>query len=90
MNELLQAAKAVIDLYDYTGPLDECEAINRLIAAVERAENAIKGTDAYEHGYMAGQKAMKAHERERIKVIVREVTGGFGNCDRLMEKIDDA
>lgn len=38
MSELLQAAKAVIDLYDYTGPLDECEAINRLIAAVDRAE----------------------------------------------------
>ena len=39
MNELLAAAKAVIDLYDYTGPLDECEAINRLIDAVERAES---------------------------------------------------
>ena len=38
MNELLAAAKAVIDLYDYTGTVEECEAVNRLIAAVERAE----------------------------------------------------
>lgn len=39
---------------------------------------------AFEAGYEEGQQA----ERERIKEIIREVTGGFGNCDRLMEKID--
>ena len=38
MNELIEAAKAVIDLYDYTGTEEECEAVNRLSDAVERAE----------------------------------------------------
>lgn len=80
MSELIDAAKAVIDLYDYTGPLDECEAINRLIAAVERAEKPPAGFrdwwESDERGWYgieigaAAWAAAQQAERERIRARV--------------------
>ena len=72
MSELFLAAKAAIDILD---PDDlgilAMEVIADLRIAVERAEIEVKKTDAYEHGYIAGQKAMLRHERERIRARVR-------------------
>lgn len=64
--------------------IDPCRAYNSgYNIAVKYMATLIEPlkADSYEKGKQA--------ERERIKDIICEVTGGFGNCDRLMEKIDD-
>ena len=81
MNELLAAAKAVIDLYEYTGTIEECEAVNRLYDAVERAENPLNDfdkwwgqTEIWPSEYTAAASAWIAAqqaERERIRARVR-------------------
>lgn len=90
MSELLDAAKAVIEKWDLIKPEQVPSYIKELHAAVDRAETAIKDTDAYEHGYIAGQKAMKAHERERIKVIINYQFGDLvSDLSDVMEMIDE-
>lgn len=105
MSELLRAAKAVIDLYDYTGPVDECEAINRLIDAVEQAEKPpayfmewwetfpLKTHDVVPavHAWEAGFTAAQQAEREKIKDIIKgHASGGWVRCcNQILEMIDD-
>lgn len=83
--ELLDAAKAVIDLYDYTGTVEEAEAVNRLVDAVERAGkpsadfmgwwktyplNTYGMAPAF-HGWEAGQQAERERLRQKVAEIIR-------------------
>lgn len=65
MNELIASAKIVCDVYDYTGPLDECEAVNRLYEAVQRAESSppVRLSDEeIQECFDAGQKSFLRHQ----------------------------
>ena len=58
------------------------DAMSHLMDSRKKINYVMQG--AFMHGWQEGVQA----ERERIKTIIREVTGGCGNCDRLMEKIE--
>ena len=88
MQELIEAAKAVVDLYAYTGTVEECEAVNRLYDAVERAESdKVDRDDDLFAACMYGAKT----ERERIKEIVRKAIPEklWVYRQAIVEKIDD-
>ena len=92
MNELINAAKAVIEWWRHTDPSDL--PIEQLIAAVERAESD-------ENIDQINQEAMNIHmsgliaERERIRDIIKAVgvqgnsDDWFNACDTIMERIDE-
>lgn len=102
MNELLDAAKAVIEMWDQSPPIEHCQRRATLRDAVEQAEKPSDDfmkwwRDSYPinkfgivpafHGWQAGQQA----ERERIKEIVKNhASGGWVRCcTKILEKIDD-
>lgn len=102
MKDLIEAAKAVIYDWDKYQNVHH-ESVAMLSAAVERAEKPPAGFEEWWDKYAdlkykfvpIGQlrqlwQAAQQAERERIRAIIRDVTGGFGNCDRLMERIDAA
>lgn len=98
MNELLEAAKAVIERWDSGRGI--WDAISDLRAAVERADkppadfmvwwktfplNTYGIVPAF-HGWEAGQQA----ERERIKEIIKYQFGGLvSDLSEVMEMIDE-
>jgi hypothetical protein len=103
MNELIDAAKAVCDQYDYTGTVEECEAVNRLYAAVERAE---KQDANFEEWFVKNYKGVfdlaiyesikaawitaKQGERGRIKQIIHyQFSELVSDLSEVMEMIDD-
>ena len=105
MNELLAAAKAVIDRWDAHHVVVDGTLIADLRAAVERAEKPSDDfmkwwRDSYPinkfgivpafHGWQAGQQA----ERERIKDLLGQSSDWFENdqmaqANWLLEKIDE-
>jgi hypothetical protein len=100
MSDLLEAAKAVCDQYDYTGTVEECEAVNRLIAAVERAEkqeavgyddwlnahDVCYPLDRIDEFAEAAWIAAQQAERERCRKIV--IAMGGPDVPELLRQID--
>ena len=96
MNELIKAAKAVIDQYDYTGTVEEAEAVNWLVDAVERAENPPTDFDkwwaqteiwpseytAAASAWIAAQQAERGRIKEIINMFLAECSedGEWVNC----------
>lgn len=101
MNDLITAAKAVIEMWDQSPPIEHCQRRATLRDAVERAEkpsvdfmewwktfplNTYGIVPAF-HGWEAGQQA----EREKIKDIIKgQASGGWVRCcNQILEMIDD-
>ena len=103
MNELIDAAKAVIDIWQNQGIFHvSSDHMTRLRAAVERAEEPPAGFDewlsTHNSAYPADEwvefgrdayKAAQQAERERIKEIIRYELGALvSDLSDVMEMID--
>ena len=105
MNELIKAAKAVIEKWDLIKPDQVPAYIKELHAAVERAEKPpayfmewwetfpLKTDDVVPavHAWEAGFTAAQQAEREKIKDIIKgHASGGWVRCcNQILEMIDD-
>lgn len=86
MNDLLTAAKAVIEMWDQSPPIEHCQRRATLRAAVERAEkppadfmgwwktfplNTYGIVPAF-HGWEAGQQAERERIRSRVQIAAEK------------------